>query len=128
MLTIGSVVERNFVGARGRPRMSAGVRYRTQQVYGWNVEAGVGLEKSAGAGATGRSPDHNNVTKGQGGSWLPPPVRWMWCFETSRALADQQPDLPAPPGIHLMGNLNCAGSSSQTPGLDFNRAGIVRQG
>ncbi len=128
-LTIGSLVERNFV--RGS-RTSSGIVVGggpvvvRNNVSGWNFEAGIGLENYSRRGLLrGIAVTHNTVyANGQGGI-IAPASGTLDVVVRNNAGAGRSstPIFPAArPGLHLTGNLNCTWLQcfADPEGLDFS--------
>ncbi len=128
-LTTVSVVERNFV--RGS-RTSSGIVVGggpvvvRNNVSGWNAEAGVGLENYGRRGLLrGIAVTHNTVYANDQGGILAPTSGTLDVVLRNNAGAGRStaPIFPAArPGLHLIGNLNCAWLQcfADPEGLDFS--------
>jgi hypothetical protein len=128
-LTTVSMVERNFV--RGS-RTSSGIVVGggpvvvRNNVSGWNIEAGIGLENYGRRGLLrGVVVTHNTVyANGQGGIMAPTSGTLDVALRNNAgAGGNSTPIFPAArPGLHLAGNLNCTSLQcfADPDGLDFS--------
>jgi hypothetical protein len=124
-----SLIERNFVrGSRTSSGIVVGggpVMVRNN-ISGWNVEAGIGLENYGGRGLLrGVVLVHNSVyANQQGGIWAPEqgPLEATLHNNAVHARAGTPPLPPARPGLRMTGNVDCtwARCFANADALDFS--------